>query len=41
MKKAAGFIVSRRYWIMGAAACLTIVCMLLSLRVGVTYDMTK
>ncbi|MBR4333443.1 MAG: MMPL family transporter [Clostridia bacterium] len=41
MKKAAGFIVSRRYWIMGAALCLTVVCMLLSLRVGVNYDMTK
>ena len=41
MKKAAGFIVSRRYWIMGAALCLTLVCMLLSLRVGVNYDMTK
>lgn len=41
MKKAAGFIVSRRNWILAAAACLTLVCMLLSLRVGVNYDMTK
>ncbi|MBQ6961543.1 MAG: MMPL family transporter [Clostridia bacterium] len=41
MKKAANFIVSRRYWIMGAAACLTLICMLLALRVGVNYDMTK
>ena len=41
MKKAADFIVSKRNWILGIMAGLAAVCMLLSLRVTINYDMTK
>ncbi|MBR5111258.1 MAG: MMPL family transporter [Clostridia bacterium] len=41
MKKAARFIVSRRYWILGVMICLTAIFAVLALRVPVNYDMTK
>ena len=41
MNKGFNWIVSHRYWIAGAVACLAIVCAVLSLQVKVNYDMTR
>lgn len=41
MKKISDFIVSKRYWILGIALCLTLVCGFLSQQVEVNSDMTK
>ncbi len=41
MRKAAGLIVSRRWWILAVMICLTAVCGILALRVTVNYDMTR